>query len=266
MIFCIVCKSILILISSTYFSNSFVTLPRAPKTAGITSILLRFQSLWISLLNLLLLPFNYSHIPRYCSIYNYCCLLYFIANSNLLSYFHNEIVTLYIHVPYSVTVWGLSRYHFSDFLRLNLSHSFQGIILATLSWLLLYSLWAIFEHSLTIWVPIIVAPISPNILQEGESTLLSMWYLTYLIVCSGCLFLCRAYQGLTWYFWITFSQPEPLLSFVCAFRHISNKLFIHLFFFPVLHPFLIQRFFKVSLWTSVSWHASFLGAKFHYKS
>ena len=34
--------------------------------------------------------------------------------------------------PFSLTVWGLCRYHFSDFSRLNFSNNFQWTILATL--------------------------------------------------------------------------------------------------------------------------------------
>ena len=72
-VFWAVCISILILI--LYFSKFFVTLPRALKTTGIMSIFLKFQSLWISLTfhSLLLFLVNYSLVPTYCHIYDYCC-------------------------------------------------------------------------------------------------------------------------------------------------------------------------------------------------
>ena len=120
-------------------------------------------------------------------------------------------------------------------------------IIAALSCLLLYSFWVGLEHSLTIWLIFLL--ISPHILQEGESTLLCV---VFDVACSYCLFFCRAYQGLIWHVQITFSHPESVLFFVCVFFHISNKLFIHLFLFPVFHPFLIQRFFKVFLWDCLS--------------
>ena len=102
-VFCAAHKSILISILSTYFSKFFETLPRGPKTTGITSNLLRFQSLWISfeilvLFNLLLFLVYCSLVPRYYDIYNYCCLFHFIEN-NIWFPFHNDTVTLFIHVP-----------------------------------------------------------------------------------------------------------------------------------------------------------------------
>ena len=92
MVFCRVCKSILIPIVSTYFSKFLVILQRAHKTAGITSQDRRYHvnsvkvpkspnlSFEILILFNLLFLINYSVIPRYCDIYNDCCLLLFIDN------------------------------------------------------------------------------------------------------------------------------------------------------------------------------------------
>ena len=94
-------------------------------------------------------------------------------------------------LTFSLTVWGLCRYHFSDFSRW-IFHAIPINHLATLLWLLLYSLWASFEHSLTMWL--IVSPFST---RRWINTFINV---VFDIICSYCLFLCKAYQGLTWYF------------------------------------------------------------------
>ena len=154
------------------------------------------------LFGLLLFLVNYS-IPRYCHIYNYCYLLHFIDNNNI--WFLSKIIismTLYIHVPnkFVVDIFGnhmrMRRYYFSDSSRVNFLHNFQWTIPETMPCLVLYSVWATFEHLLMIWL--IVSPVSQHILQEVESTLTNV---VFDIVCSSyCLFLCRAYQDLWWYF------------------------------------------------------------------
>ena len=149
MVFCRVCKSILIPIVSTYFSKFLVILQRAHKTAGITSILLRFQSLWISLLRFWYFSIFYFSLST-------ILLSLDIATSITIAVF-SLLLTITICGPFSkmtlshctfkshislwltfsLTVWGLCRYHFSDFSRLNLPHSFQWTIAAALSCLFL---------------------------------------------------------------------------------------------------------------------------------
>ena len=102
-VFYAVRKSILILISFTCFPKFFVILSRGTKITGITSILLRFQSLSIFffkipiLFNHLIFLASYNLVPRFRHIYDYCCFLHFIDNNNIWFTFHN--VTLYYHAP-----------------------------------------------------------------------------------------------------------------------------------------------------------------------
>ena len=164
-------------------------------------------------------------------------ILFAITISGLLSISRIYMPHYSLWLTFLLTVWGLCGYQFSDFSILHFSHNFQQTILATLSCLLLYSLpfWA-FTHGMT------------NLFTCLTTHSTRRWINTFInvvfdIVCFYCLFLCRAYQGFTWYFYIIFSQPEPWLFFAYAFRRISNKLPIHLFLFPVFYPFLIQQFF-----------------------
>ena len=168
-VFWAVCISILIFI--LYFSKFFVTLPRALKTTGIMSIFLKFQSLWISL------TFQSSSFP--CQLFS--C-------SHVLPHLWLLLSHSSLWLKFSVTVWELRWYHFSDFWRLNFSYSFQWTILATLSCLLLYSLWASFENWLTIF-----SPVSPHILKMVNQHIYQycIWRSSY------CLLLCRAFQGLS---------------------------------------------------------------------
>ena len=147
----------------------------------------------------------------------------------------------------SLTVWGLCRYHFSDFSRFNFSHNFQWTILATLSYLLIYSLWASFEHSVMIWL--IVLSATPHILQKGESTLCQygIWHSLFLL-----LVLVQSIPGPHLVFLITFSQPELGLFFVWAFRHISNNCPDIYFSFQFYTHFSFGDFLKVFLWDALS--------------
>ena len=149
---------------SNHFSKSFVTVPNAPITTGISHYydLSHFANFCNFILQLTIICtffffflFNAS-VKWACVIYHYAFVFFLVNNSFIWLIKFKGAVSLYrelhkhkiLQFSDSKTFSGLCKYHFSALLK---PHSFQLSILATLSCLpCLYSFCASFDHSETI--------------------------------------------------------------------------------------------------------------------
>ena len=121
------CSTVLQFARSWYFSTfSFSFSPILSASTAISIILHFLSCLFTTTMSSLLASMTWSHR---------------VFTS------HNSLTSLF-----SLTLSGPCSYHLSFFSRWHFSHNFQWTAFITLSYLCLYSLWASFLRSQTIWL------------------------------------------------------------------------------------------------------------------
>ena len=155
--------------SPSHFTNSLVTVPRAPITIGInvTFMLHNFLQFSSKLKVFFLFIFFqfYSIVSRGSKAHNFASSLSFVDYYEVWSSGLDLVILLYVKIPlelvsFSRTDAGLCIYHLVVWSYLNFLHDSQWITLLTQSCLVLYSFCANFLRSLIMWL--IVLSLSPH--------------------------------------------------------------------------------------------------------
>ena len=175
--------------SSSYFINPLVTVPRAPIPIGI-NVTFMFRSLFFfqfpSKVEVFIPLFTffqfYSVDSRDSKVHNFASSL-FLLSGHLAEIrrsvcISKSLVSLY--VSFSRTDVRLCIYHFLWWSNFNFLHNSQGIPLPTQSSVVLYSFCANLRHSLIMWL--MVSSLSPHNLHLLFCSVLSILALIWLVL------------------------------------------------------------------------------------